>query len=53
MALLMPGGELGLEVRPDWSIRLRGPVAEVCEGALAPDLLDSLRRKAPLPFESG
>ncbi len=51
MTLLMPGGELGLEVRPDWSIRLRGPVAEVCEGALAPDLLDSLRRKAPLPFE--
>jgi diaminopimelate epimerase len=51
MTLVMPGGELGLEVRPDWSIRLRGPVAEVCEGALAPDLLDSLRRKAPLPFE--
>ncbi len=51
LRLLMPGGELGLEVRPDYSIRLRGPVAEVCEGTLAPDLLDALRARAPLPFE--
>jgi diaminopimelate epimerase len=51
LTLLMPGGELGIEVRSDWSIRLRGPVAEVCEGTLSPDLLDALRRKAPLPFE--
>jgi diaminopimelate epimerase len=50
LTLEMPGGELGIEVRPDWSIRLRGPVAEVCEGTLSPDLLDALRRKAPLPF---
>jgi diaminopimelate epimerase len=46
-----PGGALGIEVREDWSIRLRGPVAEVCEGALAPELLDALRRGAPLPFD--
>jgi len=45
-----PGGQLGLEVRPDFSIRLRGPVAEVCAGDLARDLLDALREKAPLPF---
>jgi diaminopimelate epimerase len=51
LALLMPGGELGIEVRPDYSIRLRGPVAEVCTGELAPDLVDALRKKAPLPFE--
>jgi diaminopimelate epimerase len=51
LTLAMPGGELRIEVRPDWSIRLRGPVAEVCEGTLSADLLDALRRKAPLPFE--
>ena len=27
-----------MEVREDWSICLRGPVAEACEGALAPEL---------------
>jgi diaminopimelate epimerase len=46
-----PGGELGVEVRGDWSIRLRGPVAEVCEGTLAPDLLDALRTGASPPSE--
>ncbi|MBI3456760.1 MAG: diaminopimelate epimerase [Candidatus Rokubacteria bacterium] len=51
VTLVMPGGELGIEVRPDYSIRLRGPVAEVCVGELAPDLLEALRSKAPLPFE--
>jgi hypothetical protein len=47
----MPGGELEIEVRPDYSICLRGPVAEVYAGELAPDLLDALRSHAPLPFE--
>ncbi|MGH7266261.1 MAG: diaminopimelate epimerase [Candidatus Rokuibacteriota bacterium] len=51
LTVLMPGGELGLDVRPDYAIRLRGPVAEACVGELAPELLDALRRKAPLPFE--
>ncbi|MBI3966515.1 MAG: diaminopimelate epimerase [Chloroflexi bacterium] len=30
----MPGGELQVEVRPDWSLRLAGPVEEVCSGTL-------------------
>jgi diaminopimelate epimerase len=51
VTVVSPGGELGVEVREDWSIRLRGPVAEACEGQLAPDLLDALRTGAPLPFE--
>ena len=50
LVLEMPGGQLGIDVRPDYGIRLRGPVAEVCVGELAPDLLASLRAKAPLPF---
>jgi len=31
----MPGGHLRIEVRPDWSIRLEGPVEEVCTGVLS------------------
>ncbi len=50
LTIASPGGELAIEVRPDYAIRLRGPVAEVCEGILAPDLLHALRAHAPLPF---
>ncbi len=31
----MPGGQLTIEVREDWSIRLEGPVEEVCTGVLS------------------
>jgi diaminopimelate epimerase len=31
----MPGGELSVDVREDWSIRLQGPVEEVYRGALS------------------
>ena len=31
----MPGGILVIEVRPDWSLRLEGPVEEVYTGALS------------------
>ncbi len=51
LRIVSPGGELGVEVRPDWSIRLRGPVAEVCEGTLAPELVAALAAGGPLPFE--
>lgn len=30
----MPGGELLIDVRPDWSLRMQGPVEEVCTGQL-------------------
>ncbi|HEX2438662.1 MAG TPA: diaminopimelate epimerase [Methylomirabilota bacterium] len=30
----MPGGDLIIDVRPDWSLRLEGPVEEVYTGAL-------------------
>jgi diaminopimelate epimerase len=38
----MPGGTLYIEVRPDWSIRLQGPVEEVYTGAFSRDLTDAL-----------
>ncbi len=49
ITVTMPGGELVVEVRPDWSIRLKGPVEEVCAGTLSPDLLAALRSGAPIP----
>ena len=38
----MPGGELTIEVRPDWSLRLDGPVEEVYQGALSAEFAASL-----------
>jgi diaminopimelate epimerase len=35
IAVRMPGGELAVHVRPDWSLRLEGPVEEVCTGTLS------------------
>jgi len=43
VTVLMAGGELTVEVRRDWSLRLQGPVEEVCAGTLSPDLLAALR----------
>lgn len=40
----MPGGTLAVDVRPDWSIRLQGPVEEVYAGTFSRDFLDALRR---------
>ena len=38
----MPGGALAIEVRPDWSIRLEGPVEEVYSGTLTAEFAGSL-----------
>jgi diaminopimelate epimerase len=35
----MPGGELRIDVRPDWSLRLEGPVEEVCTGSLSSEFV--------------
>ncbi len=37
----MPGGELVVHVRPDWSLRLEGPVEEVCRGTLSPEFIEA------------
>jgi diaminopimelate epimerase len=39
VTVLMPGGELQIEVREDWSIRMRGPVEEICSGTISEDLI--------------
>src|SRR5437870_8475024 len=38
----MPGGELVIEVRLDWSVRLEGPVEEVYRGTLSAEFVASL-----------
>ena len=43
VTVVMPGGELTIEVRLDWSLRLQGPVEEICSGTLSPDLLSALK----------
>lgn len=39
----MPGGTLNIEVDPDFSLTMKGPVAEVARGALSPSFVRSLR----------
>jgi hypothetical protein len=39
----MPGGELQVDVGPDLSLVLKGPVTEVLEGRLAEGFLEGLR----------
>jgi diaminopimelate epimerase len=38
----MPGGELSVDVRSDWSIRLQGPVEEVYTGTFSRDLMAAI-----------
>jgi diaminopimelate epimerase len=49
ITVVMPGGELRIEVRPDWSLRLDGPVEEVCAGTLSADLVATLKSGARVP----
>ena len=51
VAIQMPGGELKIEVRKDWSIRMQGPVEEVCAGTLSQDLIAAIERREPIPGE--
>jgi hypothetical protein len=37
----MPGGDLVVDVRRDWSLRLEGPVEEVYRGALTDEFVDA------------
>jgi diaminopimelate epimerase len=39
----MPGGELDIEIREDWSIKMKGAVEEVAHGTLSEDLLGRIK----------
>ena len=45
----MEGGDMEVDLRPDWSVRLRGPVEEVCVGELTPGFVAGAARFAPVP----
>jgi diaminopimelate epimerase len=42
IGVTMPGGELAVHVRADWSLRLEGPVEEVYTGVLSEELAAAL-----------
>jgi len=42
LTVSMPGGELGITIRDDWSIKMRGAVEEVAVGNLSPDILKNI-----------
>jgi diaminopimelate epimerase len=44
----MPGGELQIEVREDWSLRMRGPAEEVSHGEISRDLLERINKFSSL-----
>jgi diaminopimelate epimerase len=44
----MPGGELQIEIREDWSIKMRGAVEEVFVGAISQDLLEEINKISSL-----
>ncbi|MEC4891061.1 MAG: diaminopimelate epimerase [Nitrospira sp.] len=39
----MPGGQLNIEVAPDFSLTMKGPVAEVARGSVSPSFLRGLK----------
>jgi diaminopimelate epimerase len=44
VTISMPGGELQIEVRDDWSLRMRGPVEEVSYGTISEDLIKNINK---------
>jgi diaminopimelate epimerase len=52
VTISMPGGELQIEIREDWSIRMRGSVEEICDGTISKDLLEKIDKSLLLTPES-
>src|SRR5262245_31894012 len=46
VSVRMPGGELVVHVRADFTLKLEGPVEEVCEGTLTPEFEETYVRGA-------
>lgn len=38
--IIMPGGELLITVEDNWNIIMQGPVRQVCDGVLSPELIE-------------
>ncbi len=48
LTVAMPGGELKIEIREDWLIKMRGPVEEVFVGTISQDLLEEINKISSL-----
>jgi diaminopimelate epimerase len=46
VSVRMPGGELIVHVRSDFTLKLEGPVEEVCQGTLTPEFEETYVRRA-------
>ena len=46
VSVRMPGGELAVHVRDDYTLKLEGPVEEVCQGTLTPEFEETYVRGA-------
>lgn len=44
----MPGGILDIEIRDDWSIKMRGPVEEISSGTMSSDLIEKLENPSKI-----
>ena len=44
ISVRMPGGELAVHVRPDFTLKLEGPVEELCEGTLTAEFEETYVR---------
>lgn len=42
VTIKMLGGELTISIQDDWNIRMTGPVRQICEGTLSPEILEDL-----------
>lgn len=42
VTIKMLGGELRIEIQNNWNIRMTGPVRQICEGTLSPEIIEDL-----------
>ena len=42
VTIKMLGGELRIEIQDNWNIRMTGPVRQICEGTLSPEIIEDL-----------
>jgi diaminopimelate epimerase len=42
VTIKMLGGELMIEIQDNWNIRMTGPVRQICEGTLSPEIIEDL-----------
>ncbi len=46
--VLMPGGELDIKIRDDWSIKMRGEVEEISSGTFSKDFLNKIQNPSTI-----